>query len=93
MNIPSLTSLYVDSSLNSGISHEFILRMFTEKDVVLLIDTYLSFDSTDQQTLEKFIGERAGFLLLEKYRRIKKDFVQWRLKVEEIHSIERKIKL
>ena len=93
MNIPNLTCFHLDSSLKSGISHEFILRIFTEKDVVLLLDTYLTFDSGDQKTLEKFIEEKAGFLLLEKYRRIKKDFVQWRLKVEEIHSMERKIKL
>ena len=93
MNIPNLTCFHLDSSLKSGISHEFILRIFTEKDVVLLLDTYLTFDSGDQKTLEKFIEEKAGFLLLEKYRRIKKDFVQWRLKVEEIHPMERKRKL
>ena len=93
MNIPSLTCFHLDSSLKSGISHEYTLKIFTEKHVVLLLDTYLTFDSPDQKTLEKFMEEKAGFLLLEKYRRIKKDFVQWRLKVEEIHSIERKIKL
>ena len=93
MNIPNLTCFHLDSSLKSGISHEFILRIFTEKDVVLLLDTYLTFDSGDQKTLEKFIEEKAGFLLLEKYRRIKNDFVQWRLKVEEIHPVDRKIKV
>ena len=92
MNIPSLTCFYIDSSLNSGINHEFILRMFTENHVVLLLDTYLTFDSPDQQTLEKFIEKRAGILVLEEYRRIKKNFVQWRLKLEEIHPMERKIK-
>ena len=61
--------------------------------MVLLLDTYLTFDSPDQKTVEKFIEEKAGVLLLEKYRRIKKDFVQWRLKVVEIHPMERKIKL
>ena len=66
---------HLDLSLNSGISHEFILKAFTENHVILLLDTYLTFDSPDQQTLEKFIEEKAGFLLLEKYKRIKKDFI------------------
>ena len=73
MNIPNLTCFHLDSSLKSGISHEFILRIFTEKDVVLLLDTYLTFDSGDQKTLEKFIEEKAGFCCLksiEESRRI-----------------------
>ena len=93
INIPSLRCFHLDSCFDSGISHEFILRMFTEKDVVLLLDTYLTIDSPDQQTLEKYIKDKAGFLLLDKYRRIKKDFIQWRLKLKEIHPVERKIKV
>ena len=74
-NIPSLKSILLSTKMMAGLSEKFIIKMFKEANVIIMIDFSIGYGSAKY---DKISQKNVGKIMYQEFQRIKNDCKEYR---------------